>query len=170
MVWHHSVHMQRAHAHGNFCLIFSPGRRPMRTHKCILFFLQKLWIFWICNQILCGRCASTDFRQVSFRAKTLAPDLEGLCTDFPVVNHMVRKTSFSSFSQCIHVLCASHIFPVKKSKQKIPGATPCSTHKRTPNWKFPRFPVPHAHEGTKWNRQHKHTHTKNKIAKHTTII
>ena len=130
MVWHHPMHMQRAHAQGKFCLIFSPGRRPMRTHKCILFFLQKFWIFWICNQILCGRCASTDFCQVSFRVKTLAPDLEGLRTDFPWVNYMVRKTSFSSFSQCIHVLCASHIFPVKKSKQKIPGAIPCSTRTR----------------------------------------
>ena len=79
---------------GNFCLIFSLGRRPMRNHKCIWFFLQKFWIFWICNQILGGRCASTDFCQVSFRVKTLALDLEGLRTDFPWDNYMVRKTLF----------------------------------------------------------------------------
>ena len=92
MVWHHpgtsSVRMHK----GNFCLIFSPGRRLMHTHKCLSFFLQKFCIFWICNQILCGRCASSDFCQVSFCVKTLVPGLEGLRTDFPWLNYMVRKT------------------------------------------------------------------------------
>ena len=72
--------------------------------------------------------ATLWFRQVFQSSKTLKPILKSLRTDFPKDFYTIRKICFSSFPQCIHVPCASRIFAVKNSKQRIPGGTRCSTH------------------------------------------